>query len=147
MCFCFCGTQGFDKSCPVTYDVVYIRATSWENLFMPYANNKSADQPAHPRSLISAFAVRCLDSIIPLVSISKISSLYLASVAVQAALSLPWSQPRRQIFSWRGSIPVTMTYNLSANDTIRVPLVNRRVALYPDTVIAQRTWNYEFYDR
>ena len=34
-----------------------IRATSWENLFMPYANNKGADQPAHPRSLISAFVI------------------------------------------------------------------------------------------
>ena len=31
---------------------------------MPYANNKGADQPAHPRSLISTFVVRCLDSII-----------------------------------------------------------------------------------
>ena len=31
---------------------------------MPYANNKGADQPAHPRSLISAFVVRCLDSMI-----------------------------------------------------------------------------------
>ena len=30
-------------------------AMSWENLFMPYANNKGADQPAHPHSLISAF--------------------------------------------------------------------------------------------
>ena len=30
-------------------------ATSWENLLMTYANNKGADQPAHPRSLISAF--------------------------------------------------------------------------------------------
>ena len=29
-----------------------------------YANNKGADQPAHPCSLISAFVVRCLDSII-----------------------------------------------------------------------------------
>ena len=28
---------------------------------MPYANNKGADQPAHPRSLISTFVVRCLD--------------------------------------------------------------------------------------
>ena len=28
-----------------------IWATSWENLFLPYANN-GADQPAHPRSLI-----------------------------------------------------------------------------------------------
>ena len=59
---------------------------------LPYANNKGADQPAHPRSLISAFVVRCLDSIIPLVSISEISSLYLASVAAQAGLSLTWSQ-------------------------------------------------------
>ena len=30
-------------------------AAWWENLFMPYANNKGADQPAHPRSPISAF--------------------------------------------------------------------------------------------
>ena len=35
---------------------------------------------------------RCLDSIISLVSISKISSLYLASVAVPAGLSLTWSR-------------------------------------------------------
>ena len=59
---------------------------------MPYANNKGADQPAQPHSLISAFVIRCLDSIIPLVFISKISSLYLASVAAQASLSLLWSQ-------------------------------------------------------
>ena len=55
---------------------------------MPYANNEGADQPAHPHSLISAFIVHCLDSIIPLVSKSEISSLYLASVAAQAGLSL-----------------------------------------------------------
>ena len=42
---------------------------------MSYANNKGADQPAHPRSLINAFVVRCLDSIIPLDSIAKISRL------------------------------------------------------------------------
>ena len=30
-------------------------ATSWQNLLMPHANNKGADQPAHLRSLISAF--------------------------------------------------------------------------------------------
>ena len=34
---------------------LYKGATSWGNLFMPYANNKGADQPAHPRSLISIF--------------------------------------------------------------------------------------------
>ena len=36
---------------------------------MPYANNKGAD----PRSLISAFVVRFLDSIIAVVSRSEIS--------------------------------------------------------------------------
>ena len=38
------------------------------------------------------FVVRCLGSIIPLVSISEISSLYLVSVTAQTGLSLPWSQ-------------------------------------------------------
>ena len=56
---------------------------------MPCANNKGADQPAHLCSL-STFVVHCLDSIIPLVSTAKISSLYLASVAAQAGLSLTW---------------------------------------------------------
>ena len=55
-------------------------------------DQKGADQPAHPHSLISAFAVRCLDSIMPLVSISELSSLYLGSVAAKAGLSLTWSQ-------------------------------------------------------
>ena len=43
-------------------------------------------------SLISAFIVRCLYSIIHLISISEISSLCLASATAQAGLSLPWSQ-------------------------------------------------------
>ena len=50
-------------------------ATSWENLFMPYTNNKGADQPAHPHSLFSAFVVCFLDIIIPLFSKSNISRL------------------------------------------------------------------------
>ena len=70
---------------------VFIKwATSWENLFMPYANNKGADQPAHLHSLISTFVVRCLDSIISLDSISEISRPWLVSSAEQAGLSLNW---------------------------------------------------------
>ena len=61
-----------------------------------YANNKGVDQPAHPHSLISAFFVRCVDSTIPLVSISKNSSLQLVSVAKQASLSLTWSNKTKQ---------------------------------------------------
>ena len=57
---------------------------------MSYANNKGADEPAHPRSLISTFVVRCLDSVMSLVSVTKILSLMLASLAEQASLSLTW---------------------------------------------------------
>ena len=64
---------------------------------MPYVNNKDADQPAHLHSLICTFVFRCLDSIIPLVSISEISSLYLASVAAQAGLSQPWDRFSRDV--------------------------------------------------
>ena len=65
---------------------------------MPYVNNKGTDQPAHSRkpahsrSLINAFVVRCLDIIIPLVSISEISSRLLVSVAERTSSSLTWSQ-------------------------------------------------------
>ena len=48
------------------------------------------DQSVHPCSLISTFVIRCLDSIIPLVSIYKILSLQLVSVAQQAGLSHTW---------------------------------------------------------
>ena len=40
---------------------------------LSYANDKDADQPARPRSLISTFIVRCLDGIIPLLAIAEIS--------------------------------------------------------------------------
>ena len=54
---------------------------------LPYANNKGADQPAHPRSLISAFVVRCLDSMIPVLAISKKFKTLAASEAEQPGLS------------------------------------------------------------
>ena len=65
---------------------------------MSYANNKGTDQPAHPRSLISAFVVRCLESVMSLVSVTKISSLMLASVAEQVSLSLTWSETPEDTF-------------------------------------------------
>ena len=68
-------------------------------LVMSYANNKGADQPAHPRSLISAFVVCFLDSVMSLVSVTKLSSFMLASVAEQASLSLTWSETPEDPFS------------------------------------------------
>ena len=66
---------------------------------MSYANSKGVDQPAHPRSLISAFVVRCLDNVMSLVTVTKISCLILASVAEQAGLSLTWSETPEDMFS------------------------------------------------
>ena len=66
-------------------------AMSLENLFMPYANNKGADQ----RSLISAFVIHYLDSIMPSLAIAEISRPYLVSSAEQAGLSLTWSQTQK----------------------------------------------------
>ena len=59
---------------------------------MSYANNKGADQPGYPRSLISTFVVRCLESMICILVLSKVSRLYLVSVAEQAGLNLIWSK-------------------------------------------------------
>ena len=56
---------------------------------MQHASNKETDQPAHLhlRRLISAFVVRCLDSLIPIFAISKISRLLIVAVTEQAGLS------------------------------------------------------------
>ena len=40
---------------------------------MLYVNNKGAVQPAHPRSLISTFVVLCLDSIVCILAIAKVT--------------------------------------------------------------------------
>ena len=68
---------------------------------MPYANNKGADQPVHPGSLVSVFVGHCLGSIRPLVAISENPRLFPASVAGQAGLSVTLSQTSEDWFSHR----------------------------------------------
>ena len=88
-----------------TFLAFSIWTTSWENLFMPYTNNKDADQPEHLRSLISTLVVRCLDSIMPTLPKSNISrlltSLYIAEQAQFESYLVANSQ--RHAFSWCGS--------------------------------------------
>ena len=57
-----------------------IWASMYETLTLLLANNKGADQPAHPRRLISAFVIRFLKSEVTiilhfLVGFNKIKSL------------------------------------------------------------------------
>ena len=51
----------------------YIWASMRENLSSMFANNKGADQPAHPRRLINAFVIHVLECIISKLASSKIS--------------------------------------------------------------------------
>ena len=53
-----------------------------------FATNRGADQPAHPRCLISAFVIRCLESIISKLTTNGDSIILLAYVAKQAGLNL-----------------------------------------------------------
>ena len=73
---------------------------------MSYANNKGAGQPAHSRSLISAFIICCLDSVISLDSIAEISRL--ASFCGCGGRFVPGlvGKSQRHVFSWRGSYVV-----------------------------------------
>ena len=85
---------------------------------MSYTNNKGADQSAHPRNLISTFFVRCLDSVMSLVSVTKISSLLLASVAEQASLSLTWSETPEDTFSHDEAHMILKNNNASLSNFI-----------------------------
>ena len=71
---------------------VIIWASSRENLSSGCANNKGADQPAHPRSLISALLVRCLESIVSRLAKSEISICQLVPVVEQTIVSLTFSE-------------------------------------------------------
>ena len=66
---------------------------------MAYANNKGADQPAHLHSLISTIVIRCLDSMICIFALSKVSRFYLVSLDEQAGLNLTWSKIPKDTFS------------------------------------------------
>ena len=57
------------------YDIIKL-FTIWalmgENLSSGFANNKGAELPAHPHSLISTFSIRLLESIISKLATSKV---------------------------------------------------------------------------
>ena len=64
-----------------------------------FANNKGADQPAHPRRLISAFVIHYLESIISKIATDEISVFYLVSLAVETGLSLTLLEDPEDRFS------------------------------------------------
>ena len=63
-----------------------------QKCLMPYANNKSRSAWAdvHQRSLNSISVVRCLNSMLYILAISKVARFLLAAVAEQAGLNVTW---------------------------------------------------------
>ena len=99
----------------------------------------------HIRSVISAFVDCCLDSIIPLVSISRISSLYLVSVAEQAGLSLPWSQTPKTGFLGTRLI-YKAPYGIRCSGLEPVP-EKRYWVFRKASTSGNKTWNLEYNER
>ena len=62
-----------------------------------FASNTGADQSVHPSSLISAFVVRFLESIISRLDSGEISTFQLVPVAEETDLKIPLSKPQRQV--------------------------------------------------
>ena len=63
-----------------------------ENLSLGFANNKGADQPAHPGSLISVFVICFLESTICKLATGEISIFQLVSIAEESDLKLTLSE-------------------------------------------------------
>ena len=84
--------------------IIHLFRRHEKTCLVPFANNKGADQPAHSRSLISAFVFRCLGYIIPILAISKNPRLSLAFVAEQVGLSLTWFHTSKDRFSRDGAM-------------------------------------------
>ena len=63
-----------------------------------YSNNEGVDQPAHQRSLISAFVIRFLKNAICKLAIGEISIFYLVSVAEETGLKLALSETPKKGF-------------------------------------------------
>ena len=83
----------FESETPFYTKALLIIGTRREKTcFRWFANNKGEDQPAHSRSLISAFVIRLLESIISKLAASEILIFLLVSVAEQAGLNLTFSE-------------------------------------------------------
>ena len=85
------------------------------------------DQPAHLRSLISTFVVRCLDSIIHLLAIAESSRPQLVSAAEQAGLSINWSETLKTGFlvTWLKYNRTHITQNNEKYDKLILPTTSK----------------------
>ena len=90
-----CSTDQADMSLSCLTVGFAMPSLTWQDLFIPYANKKDADQPGHSHSYISTFVVCCLDRIILTIAKSEFQdSSWSLSLSEQAGSSLNWLQSR-----------------------------------------------------
>ena len=90
-CWFYCEVAHIMCMCITTMFSFINEPRHEKTCFMPYANYKDANQPAHPQSLIRGFIVRYLDS--------KIQIAAKSPLAEQVGLSCTWSQTPEDRFS------------------------------------------------
>ena len=61
-----------------------------ENLSLGFMNSKGADQPVHPRSPISAYAIHLIENIESKLATSELAIFQVISVAPQFGLRMAW---------------------------------------------------------
>ena len=69
-----------------------------------FAKNTGVDQPAHPHSLISAFVIGFVESIICELATGEISIFWLVLVEEETCLKLLCRKPRTPVLSRQGPI-------------------------------------------
>ena len=74
-----------------------------ENLFFGFENNKSVDQLVHSHSLIKAFVLLSLHSILSMLAIRASSIFELISAVQQAGSGMTWSETSK-VFLRQGPI-------------------------------------------
>ena len=84
--------------CSIQHLETWVRVAIRSHAFYPqcektclrgFVNNNCADQPAHPHSLISAFVIHFLESIVCRLATNKISIFELVSVAEENGVGNP----------------------------------------------------------
>ena len=88
-------------------------ALTQENLSSVFVNNKGADQPAHPRSLISASVIHILESIISGLATREILIFYLVAVSDETGLSLILLETQKTGFVATRPKIIATTYDMS----------------------------------
>ena len=107
---CFEITLKGKKNKHVTYGL-----DARKSCLQGFGNNKGADQPAHPRSLISAFVIRLLESIICKLATGEISILKLVSVAEETGFKLTLSEtPKKGFLATRPIFKLIILPNIKA---------------------------------